>query len=261
MRTRPDPTDEFDAKELADLNAAPWQLRCLALNPSYPHWGPHEDYMIVKSGGWREPVSAKTWADFGPWSLDDMNELVHFYFEANRASKPCEACDQSGQNPATKQIADDFYDSGGTGRRWVDNITQDEVDVLVAAGRLCAQGKTPPTVAEVNAANRRPGIGGLCHDAINRCILVEARAKRLGVYGQCEACEGRGDIFTEPTAKLGLVLWIIHPRKGASRGVEVSEIQRGELPAVFAFLAEGARRNAERFAAVVAKRDAHAEEA
>lgn len=33
---------------------------------------------------------------------------------------------------------------------------------------------------------------GMGHDAINRCILVEARAKRLGVWGRCRACRGKG---------------------------------------------------------------------
>ena len=50
-----------------------------------------------------------------------------------------------------------------------------------------------PWAEEVNAAQHGQGspLGG--HDAINRMILVKARAKRLGVYGKCPHCKGRGE--------------------------------------------------------------------
>lgn len=46
-----------------------------------------------------------------------------------------------------------------------------------------------PTADEVNKWNER----GMGHDAINRWILIEARAKRLGVYGKCKKCRGKGE--------------------------------------------------------------------
>lgn len=121
------------------------------------------------------------------------------------SSQPCKACDQSGQNPETKAIDDDWYDFARTGRRWSNKITQDEVQALVDGGRLTDfthtwtqadgwQPKNPPyapTADEVNEWSLR-NIG---HDAINKWICVEARARRLGVFGQCSVCEGNGHVW------------------------------------------------------------------
>ena len=52
------------------------------------------------------------------------------------------------------------------------------------------------TAEEVNRWERsRRGIG---HDSCNRWILIETRAKRLGVYGKCPVCEGTGSLFCSP---------------------------------------------------------------
>lgn len=48
-----------------------------------------------------------------------------------------------------------------------------------------------------------------------------------------------------------VVFWMIHPRKGGSRGITVG-ITQDDVPAVLSYLAEAARRNAARFAAVCA---------
>ena len=249
-------TLEFaDENEIAALNAEPWMLDCLRMNPSYVHWGPGDDYMHGRGDGWDSGQSMATWEEFGPWHLDELNEVVHFYFHATRSSVECQSCGGSGHNPETRAIEEDFYDLRGDGsRRWCNKITQDEVDALVAQGRLQRRREGGPLTAdEVNAANSARGslFGALSHDAINRWILVEARALRLGVFGQCTECGGEGSVYTSPAATLGLVLWFLHPRKGASRGVEIQCIQRDELPAVFAFLREAARRNAERFQKVI----------
>lgn len=255
MRTAPE--GKYDHEELARLNAEPWMVEQLALNPSYPHWGPHEDYMCKRGDGWESPLRRETWAEFDI-HLDELNEVVNFYFEINRDGCECDECEGSGYNAATDRIADAFYSHGDPVKAWNDKITQDEVQALVNAGRLfdfthtCNPGEgwvkrdppVVPTADEVNAWQRGRGLG---HDAINRGILVEARAKRLGVWGYCPKCEGHGHVFTEPAAKLGLVLWLLHPRKGASRGVEVRSIQREQLPEVYAFLRAAAARNAERF--------------
>ena len=44
-----------------------------------------------------------------------------------------------------------------------------------------------------------------------------------------------------------LVLWMIHPRSGASRGVEIKNINKEDLLKVFEYLREAANRNANRF--------------
>jgi len=104
---------------------------------------------------------------------------------------------------------------------WKDKITQDEVQALLDAGRLWEFTRVPlnekqkedvrknietggnswlpydnghiPTAEEVNAWQAR---GGLIHshDDINQMILVETRAKRLGVYGLCPVCKGEGEL-------------------------------------------------------------------
>ena len=108
----------------------------------------------------------------------------------------------------------------------------------------------PRTAEEVNAVNRRGAkhVGDLhSHDAINRNIMIEVRAKRLGVYGLCSKCNGRGSVYTEPHAHVNLVLWMLHPRKGCSRGIEIKNIKQKDLPKVFTYLTEAAKRNAQRF--------------
>jgi hypothetical protein len=88
----------------------------------------------------------------------------------------------------------------------------------------------------------------LGHDAINRGILVETRDKREGVYGLCERCDGKGHYYHEDSkAQLALVLWVLHPRKGASRGVEVKSITKEQVPEVLEYLREANERNVQRF--------------
>ena len=135
--------------------------------------------------------------------------------------RECPFCKRTGYNVKTKQIADAFYNFEGTrDRGWHNDITQDEIDALVEAGRLKdfthdfipREGWKPkdpvPTVTpeEVNAWNRK---GGLLqgHDAINRSILIEARAKRLGVYGECEHCDGTGELWRTPEDKQASEDW------------------------------------------------------
>lgn len=276
MRKYPD-TDK-DRIDLAKLKPEDWMVDLLKLNPEYVHWGPHEDYMcsgirryryetatdgnlilVQKSpeeikdeygNGWREPVFCESWKDFD-LELDDWNEVVNFYFEVERDGKTCTACEGSGYNFVTKQLADNWYDGADTGQRWCDKLTQDEVDALVAKGRLWDLVKEAdgcvPTAEQVN----KKCSSEFVHDAINRWICIETRAKRMGVYGKCPTCEGEGAVFTEPTAHVNLILWVLFPRKGASCGMEVKNIQRDELPEVLSFLRQAAQRNADRFSKVV----------
>lgn len=277
MRYLPD--DDSDNEDLKRLNVEPWMLEYLKLNPSYVSWGPGEDAMMTKDEGWSSSLELDSWKAFGPWNLDELNECVNFYFEVDRSSERCTDCGETGFNPATREIADTFYDlgdyridfsemrvhgsienarkpRGATGRRWKDAITQDEADALVAAGRLRKWTKeqgwvaVPRTAAEVNAANAEGAKyhGEMDHDAINRGILIETRAKRLGVWGVCPKCDSHGYVFTEPAGHLGVVLWMLHPRKGCSRGVRVRNLTRDDAKAATQWLAVAAQRNADRFA-------------
>lgn len=255
MRTR-----HLDHDELKNYSPEPWQLAAIDANPGYVSWGVGEDYMPSPKtdGGWSSSQSYAAWGDFGPWGLDALNECANFYFFLERDSKDCEVCHGSGLNPETERIANSFYNhQSPTGKGWHDQITQDEVQALLDAGRLHDLAKTfipgkgwqpredehIPTADEVNAWESGPGMG---HDAINRWILIEARAKRLGVYGHCPHCD-QGTVYTSNETKLGLMLWMLHPRKGCSRGVEVLEITESEIQQVYAWLREAADRNAKRF--------------
>lgn len=116
----------------------------------------------------------------------------------------CKQCDGSGLNPATKKLSDDWYAHLRTDGRdgWSNHLEQAEVDALIEAGRLqdfthtwdAEGGRKPradgylPTADDVNKWSRR----GFGHDAINQWICVEARAKRLGIYGKCTLCNGKG---------------------------------------------------------------------
>lgn len=270
MRTYPDMTDEYAREEVERLAPKSWMLESLKLNPSYTSWGPHEDYMWVKGqdeggeGGWNSRVLRKTWSE-GRLELDELNEVVSFYFSVERDNESCSTCGESGYNSETKRIADMFYrHSSPTGIGWDDKITQDEVLALVDANRLFDFTHTfvagegwkrredgyIPTAEEVNAWQRHPT--GWGHDAVTRGILIKVRAKRLGVWGHCSRCDGHGYVYTSPTCRLALTLWVLHPRKGCSRGWEIASIEEQELPDVYRFLADAAKRNAERFAKVVA---------
>lgn len=243
MRTYP--TDDYDKEHLEDLNAEQWMVECLKMNPDYPFWGNHEDYMMGGSG-WDKPVELENFDEL--WKLDELNEVVNFYFEIDRNNHKCEDCDGSGYNRETKQISDDWYDFEGTGRRWSNNITQDEVDALWEHNRLQVDFKKKPTAEQVNEWSKK----GFGHDSINRWICVEQRAKRLGVWGHCPKCNGRGYIFDEDKSHLELQLWFILPRKGCSRGVRITNITKEDLPKAIEYLQEARKRNDDRFSKLTA---------
>jgi hypothetical protein len=297
------PKDDDDRKELAKLNAAPWQIGLLSLNPGYCHWGPHEDYMWNEKDGWDGRIIRPNWPKM-EIQLDELNEVVNFHFDVLRATKTCETCQGRFYHPDAQWVSESFYrhsspfhEANWESERvmqmlrrspeppaihshntypdeetlvrykpefrrfceqmrdgdggWIDKITQDEVDALVAAGRLRKNaGGLPWTPDTVNAAQHTRDFMEH-HDAINQSILVRRRCERFGIPVLCPTCDGDGTVFVEPEAHVALVLWLIHPRKGASRGVEIERIEREDLPVVFAFLKEAARRNAERFAKAV----------
>lgn len=143
-----------------------------------------------------------------------LNEVWKGYVNPYPGPLRCKRCDATGYNRATRKIADDFYDFNGYGTKWCSNITQDEVQALIDRGRLWDFVRVPindeqrevvnkkggywlpynngytPTAEEVNKWNKN----GMGHDAINRGILIETRAKRLGIYGLCPTCNGYGEI-------------------------------------------------------------------
>jgi len=94
----------------------------------------------------------------------------------------CSVCEGTGFNPETKKINDNFYD-------WCDNITQDEMQALMDAGRpnhFDIKGNT--TIDEINKWHQQEVKFSTDYDVIDQSILVKAKAKRLCVYGICLSC-------------------------------------------------------------------------
>ncbi len=278
------PKDKFDLEEINSLNAESWMVDLLSLNPEYTSWGPQEDYMCGEDSGWRSPVETIGWKSFD-LRLNELNEVVNFYFEVQRPSKNCEVCDGDGYHPDAKWVSDSFYkhsspfadnnnalcpfptdlffhqynnpelrafcEEMSIHQCWNDRITQEEVDLLVAEDRLRFISAKEMTAEEINKIQRTDGFNS--HDAINRCILVRHRCEKFGIPVQCDECKGNGYVHISEKAHVNLVLWVLHPRKGASRGWEITHINQEDLPDVFKFLKQAADRNAQRFAKVVGK--------
>lgn len=245
------PEDKYDWKELIDmgLKKDDWKINVLKMNPDYCGWGNYEDYMFNKNKDWTSPVEIETVKDI--WELDDFNELINFYFEIYRKSKDCEECEGSGYNKETLQISKDWYDFDNKGTRWCDKITQDEVEALWNEGRLKFDFKEIPTAEEINKREK----SGFMHDAINRIICIEQRAKRLNVYGLCSKCKGKGYLYTDNEPHLGLQMWFIHPRKGCSRGVFLKNIEKEEFNEVIKYLKKANERNNNRFSKLIERCD------
>ncbi|WP_341719894.1 hypothetical protein QQG74_09410 [Micromonospora sp. FIMYZ51] len=137
--------------------------------------------------------------------------------------------DQGRIDAATAREAQrlaDFFNSG-----WSHHLNQDDVDALIAEGRLHdfthtwtrGDGWQPidppvvPTAAQVNEWS----LSGFGHDSINAHIAIRARCAREGMPVECATCGGHGSLEayagqraeaeawqpTEPPAGDGWQLW------------------------------------------------------
>jgi hypothetical protein len=66
---------------------------------------------------------------------------------------------------------------------------------------------------------------------------------------RCE-CQGEGIIYEEKIPHVSLQLWVSHPRKGASRGILIENIEENEVGGVISFLKEADKRNKDRFSKI-----------
>lgn len=226
-----------EAKEYEGADAIPgWMVEALDANGDdrYLCWGNYEDYM-GSGEGWASPQEVASPSEL--WELDDLNELANFYFMAYREARTCPDCEGYGYNEETRRLLDTWSAVGG----WEGGLTQDEVDALFDAG--CIAGEEAPAAEEFNAGE--PFLDAMaCH------VCVRARATRLGVYGHCPTCEGEGALTLDSKWRLGLQMWFLHPRKGASRGLVCTDVSEDELPWVYAYLRQARDRMAAVFAAV-----------
>lgn len=240
----------------------------------------------TEDNGWESRVLVDSWGDFG-WSLDDLNICANFYFEINRDSEDCPTCSGTGNHPDAQWVTESFYSHSSPFKK---QTAREQAAEAVMAGfgggfrshthgfgnypddatllkygevfaHFCKEmadrgswgdGPFHPDEERALADAGRSRDALIGHDAINRGILCEARCKRLGLPYQCDVCKGYGYVFIEPAAHLSLVLWMLHPRKGASRGVHIKRVAESDMPAVLAWLREAAEQNARLFAGVMA---------
>ena len=128
-------------------------------------------------------------------------------------SQECKTCDGSGLNAATKKLNDDWYTHLRTDGQegWKLHLEQEDVQALMDADRLWDFTRVPRTPEQVEIVKKKIADGGnswlpesngyvptagevnewakrgmMGHDATNQWICVKARAKRLGIWGNCE---------------------------------------------------------------------------
>ncbi|MBO2461711.1 hypothetical protein [Actinomadura violacea] len=100
---------------------------------------------------------------------------------------------------------------------WCHHLAQEDVDALVAAGRLTElthdrgagggwQPKDPPaalTAEQVNAWSLR----GMGHDSMNARVVIKARCVREGVAYACATCGGDGHVEAYPGQRAEAKAW------------------------------------------------------
>ncbi|MBM9512010.1 hypothetical protein [Desulfogranum marinum] len=237
------------------LKAEPWQLDLLKLNPEYCCWGPGDDGMpYTEKYDWNSSMVFDSWEEFGPWDIDHLNEVVHFYFSVGRKNIECESCGGTGMSPEAKMLNDKWNQNTDGNVAWKYSLSQADIDALWDNGCYDAIFEEKPLLEQINDIDThikfpflyRGLYRGLCRD-----ICVKEKCERLGIVLDCPICNGRQFRFTANHAEVSLILWMLHPRQGASRGIEITKIQEEDLPAIFTFLKKAAKRNEMRFKAIV----------
>lgn len=162
---------------------------------------------------------SKTWYDHdgdgtNKWCNKISQEEVEALVRAGRISEVCKPTVFIHDN----SIESKHYRFDDKTGKWVGWPSDKKVHKFESQMEVVAP--EMPSAEEVNRWSEKDFIG---HDAINRWICVKARAERLGVYGNCPRCNGRGRLdLSEPY--LVLNIWWSHPRKGATRGLCVTHI-------------------------------------
>lgn len=100
---------------------------------------------------------------------------------------------------------------------WCHHLTQDDVDALVAAGRLMDFTHTwstatrwqkiePPVVPTAEQVNEW-SLRGMGHDGINASVVISARCEREGVREICQTCEGHASVETYAGQRADAEAW------------------------------------------------------
>lgn len=105
--------------------------------------------------------------------------------------------------------------------RWAHHLNQDDVDVLVEAGRLkdlthdfiSGKGwveKEPKVHITPDQVNQW-SLEGMGHDAINMWVVCKAECSRLGKSHLCENCNGDGELWDDEKYKALSDEWRLPP--------------------------------------------------
>lgn len=198
------------------------------IREGYKGWNPFEDYMC-NSGGWNRRLEFESWKDFKKEFIPfdpNYNQIIDFYFQRYKPTKNCESCGARGYSPRALEIESELHERLGVGREAFDRLTNAERDVLRQKGRL---------------SDSPLGL-----DSLSKGVLIVYHTALEGISEICEDCKGNGEIVIG-RERLGLNLWMTHPRKGASKGIYITLIQEKELPKVYALLNDAKDRLIERF--------------
>lgn len=101
--------------------------------------------------------------------------------------------------------------------QWCHHLAQEDVDALIAAGRLmdfthtCGQGegwrpKDPPPVVTAAQVNEW-SVSGFGHDSINAMVVIDARCQREGVPNRCATCNGYATLEAYPGQREDIEAW------------------------------------------------------
>lgn len=114
--------------------------------------------------------------------------------------KECPECQGTRFNPATREIHDSWY-----GEAWETNLDQLDIEALLEKDRLWhftrnwIEGKwvkkNPPYIPTPEEVNEWAKEDKLGHDSMNHFFCTRAKAKRLGVWGECKNCDGEGTVW------------------------------------------------------------------
>jgi hypothetical protein len=148
----------------------------------------------------------------GSKPLTPKSPAVHAFAERNVTSSPeYYGTDKTAVYREAMRLADLWNGS------WSHHLAQEDVDALVAEGRLMDfthtwsretrwQPKDPPvtpTAAQVNEWS----LSGFGHDSINASIVVRARCEREGFEATCPTCHGHGSLEAYPGQRAEAEAW------------------------------------------------------
>lgn len=132
-----------------------------------------------------------------------LDETWNGYINPYPEPPECDVCGGTGYNPETKQLADEYYNHKDRSHAWFDKLTQEEIQTLADGEDLIIFTHKPvpgggwerredgyiPTADEVNEHQRKGFLFGP-----NDSVVIENRAKRLGIFGTCPVCKGEGQL-------------------------------------------------------------------